>query len=363
MINLTFLTIIFSELFWDPLDKLPIAFFGFLGLYTFFIKRPLVSNTAGLVYLLFCLYLIFTSFFQINSKQVLIYGLFYFAQFGLFVYILSRVRNDHEYSKKCFEMIVNWQSIIVVVGIADLILYMVGIETPLRDHVRSFKVDSFYKSPNILGVVSSLVCVYLLFSFNLFKNPSRFFLYFLNILGAVISGSSMAILIIFASLAFKVSNRYFFFFVTIFSITLLASFFSEIVPDLLNRRTEIWKEAFYMWEDDFLIGIGSGNFQILNTLSFNGVDLSGVYGLHSFYMWLIIETGLIGLFIFSLFAWSVISGYKCWDSKDVVSVLFISIAFSQLTENYIDHEEIFVVIFWLLISCMVHSPKVVKDEK
>jgi len=78
------------------------------------------------------------------------------------------------------------------------------------------------------------------------------------------------------------------------------------------------------------------------------------YGLHSLYLWLLVETGLVGLLIFSLYVFLVLVNAK---HKNVFVYTFVLALLSQLTEFYLDHVEVFSLLFFILVVKIISFKK------
>lgn len=363
MIHLFFISVILSEVIFDPLDKLPLVIFGAYGIVLALVRGGAGVKSTELLYLVFVIYLFVTAPYMMHREGVLVYCVYYLLQFGLLLYILSRLSACSDYLRSQLGGVVAWQSFFVVLGAVDAGLYLYGIESPLRDYDRSWKVDSFYKSPNIFGVVSALVVVYLM---NWKHAPSvliRRALIFLNLFGVIVSGSSMALGVVLVSEGLK---RFGLRLSVVVSILGLAFAYEAVVsnaPEVLNRRIEIWTAAIEAWKTSPWLGIGSGNFQRIGEVVIGGADLTGSYALHSLYLWLLVETGVFGTFFFSLFIISFVIRLIQSPWRAYAYTLPLVLFLSQLTENYLDHEELFIAIFWLTIGAVLAkkgSPNVEK---
>jgi len=71
------------------------------------------------------------------------------------------------------------------------------------------------------------------------------------------------------------------------------------------------------------------------------------------YLWLIIETGIVGTVLFMLFLIYLLLHVKKLGVQKYAIPLFGLILVSQLTEFYLEHEEIFVLLFWLVAVSLI----------
>lgn len=357
MIHLFFISLVLSDLVFSAFDKLPIVLVGLAGLYTWAFKRKFKLHAFELMYLIFLMAMVATTI-KVGFTGNTIQYLFLFAlQFGVLSYIIERQQKNDRYIEECFDSIVKWNVIISIVGMLDFLLYNVGIISPIRDYFYSFKVDSFYPSPNIYGVMSAFSLVFTIRKIEMYGlTYTRLAVAIIFLISILLSTSSMAFGIPLVYLVVKRLNYLLMtlgVMVVIFTISyweLYAGYPNIPIDVILNKRLEIWINAFQMWSESPYLGIGTGNFQIFNDLQLYGRDIGNNYGLHSLFMWLIIETGIIGTAIFIFFIIAVLIRVNRYAVRKSV-LAFLSLIFvCQLTEFYLDHEEIFSLLFWLIIA-------------
>jgi O-antigen ligase len=348
MIHLSYLSALLSELVWDPFDSVPVLVYGIVGLAAFLGRRGWRVGAVEWLYLLFCLHLLFSALFQENSERVLLYVGFYTLQFGVLSYWIREIRLRPDTFDVGMMQIVRWQSVAAVIGVVELILYFSNIESPLRNHLRSWKVDSIFKSPNIFGVMSAFVMIHL------FDRKISFFrkqlLLSINLAAVLMSGSVMALGLVVLN---RILRRFGFRISAIVGCAALLVAMDWVIangPEMLNRRLEIWEAALNMWRTSPLIGVGTGNVQLEAAVIIDDRVTSGEYGTHSLILWLIAETGVTGLAIFGLFVAALFRNFLSTRWAKALYGLPIMLFVAQITENYLDHEEIFVMLFWLIVA-------------
>ncbi len=364
MVHLFFISLILSDLVHTSFDKLAIIVFGILGLYSWLIKRKLKLFAFEAFYLFFVFMMLVTAIKVNFSGNTFQYLFLFILQFGLLSYILDQQLKNKHYIANCFEQIIKWNLFVSLVGIFDFMLYKIGIVSPIRDYFYSFKVDSFYPSPNVYGVISAFCLVFTLRKVELTGySYTRMITLIIFSISVLLSTSSMALGIPLLYLIIKRLNH-FYMVLAVAGVIILISYwelyagYPDIPVDLiLNKRLEIWIHAFQMWLESPYFGIGTGNFQLFNDLQFSGRDIGSSYGLHSIYMWLIIETGIVGTFAFILFFITAVVRIYNYKKKRIIFSFFLLIFICQLTEFYLDHEEVFVLLFWLIVvGACVRTP-------
>lgn len=359
MVNVFFVFLILADLVHQELDKVPVVIFGCMGLYYLFVVRKLKITKAEFFYIIFILSMFTSAIFVGFSINIMLYLVLFTLQLGMVSYITFHQMRDFGYLERSMGWVVSWNLLIGVFGILDFVFFQMGVVSPIRDYFHSYKVDSFYASPNIYGVMASFCLIYLLggvkfFSFK-FSDVAKIILLTVSV---VLSTSTMAMGLVLLFLMYKLLQNIAFyklvgvFFVLITSLILLGVYVgvdNMPIQSILNKRLELWVESFNMWSKSPFFGIGTGNFQILNDVEFDGVSTKGEFGLHSLFLWLIVETGIIGFISFFIFVLSVLHASRRHAHRRFAIVVFVLILISQLTEFYLDHEEVFMMLFWMSI--------------
>lgn len=88
-----------------------------------------------------------------------------------------------------------------------------------------------------------------------------------------------------------------------------------------------------------------------------------IWGLHSMFLWLLIETGIIGIVIYIIF---IIIILRLKNISQKYKKLFLIILFSQITEFFLDHVEYFQLFYYfiiVLIAYQYYYEKRKNDEK
>lgn len=356
MVSFFFICLLLSEVVFSAFDKLPLLFYGSAGLYYLATTRSFRIIPMELFYLGFCIALLLTSIMVAFSGNTLQYLIAFLLQAGLFSYIFTRQSLDRNFLKNSVASFINWSVFIGLLGIADFLLFEVGVVSPIRDYFYVNKVDSLYGSPNIFGVMSSFALMFLIRQEGI--RNTRLWVYakmavlFLSVILSV-SGMSLGLLILYLLLEKMSIKKVFYLTLTAILGIILFEMYVGIsnipLQVILNKRFELWVAAFEMWSQSKILGIGTGNFQLTNTVSFDA-DVTGQnYGLHSMYMWLIVETGIFGTLMFGAVLWCAMA--RALRRKSHYELTFlILLMVSQLTESFLQYEDVFMLFFWLIIA-------------
>ena len=364
MVNVFFICLILADLVYPELDKLPVLIYGILGFYYILSGIRLTVSPAESIYFLFLLLISVSTFFIDFIGNSRVYLVLFTLQLGIFSYITYRQKLDFMYLDKSISSFINWNVFIGMIGMLDFIVFQLGIISPIRDYFYASKVDSFYANPNTFGIMASFSLIFILVNIQGFRlKLFEFFKIIVLMISVGISTSSMAIGLVMMFFLYKLVKSRSFKMLVLLLLCMIcmflfiawnADFNSISIQSLLNKRLELWRESIRLWFDSPMFGIGTGNFQFLNEVEFNGVSSTGEFGLHSLFLWLIVETGIIGSLFFSVFLLSVFYESKKRLYRKPIAAIFILILTSQLTEFYLDHEEIFIMIFWIIVvSCTV----------
>jgi len=333
-----------SDYIYEELDKLPLIFVGILGWLKAIKTLSVPNDLISLSFLCFVFYMFVSVAIHPNSLLALSYALLFLLLFGVFLYLRKlflEERNLYVFLRSFITL----QALVCIFGLLEFIFFQFGYSSIFRDELGTYRVDSFYANPNPFGILSALsLC--LTHIKGLYNLRVRAFFTICFFVGVLVSGSFMALLLVllFALLLnFRIS-----FVVTlgaIFSAALIFVFELDF-RELLNTRLEIWEAAFKMWLEYPLFGLGTGNFQL------NSLDLklgAGIaYGLHSMYAWLLFETGVVGALMGSIFL-IIFVNFSFRISK-LVGVIALILLLSQLTEFFLDHEEVFSLLFVAMLA-------------
>ncbi|MFK5937909.1 MAG: O-antigen ligase family protein [Sulfurimonas sp.] len=353
MIHVFFIGYVLSTFIYGDLDKIGLLYFGSIGLvYRLQVNHKL--HTKIDVLLLFIIYLILVSFYLMSYKA-LAFALLFLLQYGLTYYVYINIKKyGDKLVYKWIKLFILYQIIFVLIGLIDFFLYKNGIISPIRDYTISWKVDSLYGNPNPFGIVSGISFVILKYIKNLYKN-TRYIILSILFMGVLLSGSDMALGIVILGILleyFSLKFTYKILFVFgIFGLYYMLNKDFAFLDEIFNKRLEIWIVAFNHFQSHYIIGIGTGVFQSTVDQMDNTMGINSNYGLHSMYLWLLIECGLIGTVIYSYFV-SLILRLDSMNSNTIKifkKVFFITLL-SQLTEFFIDHVEYFQLLYALIIG-------------
>lgn len=365
MVNTFFISLFLAELVWPSFDKAPIVIFGTWGLIRLITVRQLRVTVSELLFMLFMVSMLITCITVGFSGDTPQYLLLFILQFGLISFIVTSQKKDPDFIKTAIRSFVNWNVFIGAVGIIDYVLYQVGVTSIIRDYYLASKVDSFYAGPNIFGILCAFSLMFHIRQYNLKTLVTRqlaktVILY----LAVLVSASAMALGLLLLFIVMQKLNALRVLVIATLVIVALVSFevfygFQNVPYQLiLNKRLELWVDAFAMWSDSVFFGIGTGNFQLNNGVQFDTGESGQDYGLHSLYLWLIIETGIVGSVIFlALIIHLLVKSLRTTSSQFAIPI-FTLLLVSQLTEFDLDHEELFVLLFWLVAVSLLRSNEI-----
>jgi len=349
MVHIFFLGYVLSIIINPEFDKLGIIIYGCIGLLIRLKNYNIIYFFD--ILLLWIMYLIYSLLF-IYDYSLLLYICLFILQYGLMYYIYANlIKNDKNFSKWSIQIIV-YQVIIVIIGIIDLVLYKFGYLSILHDY-HNWRIDSLYTNPNAFGIMSALIFL-LLFYMNSNLHNLKFYknlFLFVLFIGILISGSRMSLLLLFVGIFFKyVSIKSLMYLISSLGITLIFLLFFldlEIVYEIFNKRIEIWTAAIEIFKDNSLVGIGTGMFQKTAEVHIEDTIKENIWGLHSMYLWLIIETGIVGMVIYVIF---IIRVLQININSEGYRKILLLILLSQTTEFFLDHVEYFQLFFYFIIA-------------
>ncbi len=76
-----------------------------------------------------------------------------------------------------------------------------------------------------------------------------------------------------------------------------------------------------------------------------------IWGLHSMFLWLLVETGIVGIIIYIIFIANIL---RLKNVPQKYKKLFLIILFSQITEFFLDHVEYFQLLYYFKIALMAY---------
>jgi hypothetical protein len=340
IVILTYFCLFFTDVFGYKFDTFSMIFIGLYSWVFFLFRMSLPFDRVTVSFFFVVIYIGASSYTHLNSFNVFKYFILFFLIFGSYLFFKVIFKDVHLYEK--FNSYFIWcQSFTALAGILDYLLFSYGIVSPVRDYIVSNQVDSFYNNPNPFGVMCVFALVSLVNS-KIFLRWQSYVLGFILLAGVLVSDSNMSLLLIlvwFCIHFFGFFKVLVFGFITLF-LLLEVSFDFALV---LNKRLDIWIKAFIMWLDYPIFGLGFGNFQLTNENLDVYKNINSTHGLHSMWAWAIFELGAFGFFLFSAFIILVFVASKKCESH--INLLLILILFSQITEFFLDHEEVFIMFF------------------
>ena len=163
-----------------------------------------------------------------------------------------------------------------------------------------------------------------------------------------------------------------------FKKTIFNTYFHRIFSsDTLNTRVLFWKNSILMFKENFILGVGPGNWQIyfpkygLNDFTrpevING--LVSVQNPHNDFLWILCETGILGFFFYfgfifySLYQafWLVKNGNNQLEKKNFYYLFsgiigYLIISFFDFPSSRIEHQLVFMVVM-AIVNCSYYEQR------
>ena len=342
---ITYVCLVLTDISGLKFDTFSLMIIGAYGWVVMLCRMKFPVDRISIAFLMVAVYIGATSYIHPNFFNVLKYSILFFVMLGCYMFFKTVFKDRYLYDKFNGYFIL-CQTFVALVGVFDYLLFKFGFVSPIRDYTVSNQVDSFYNNPNPFGIICVLALVALTDNKS-FSRYSSYILGFSLLAGVVLSGSNMSLLLIFMWLFL----RSFGFFKVLVFVAIGLFVMQTISFDfalVLNKRIDIWLKAHAMWVEMPIFGLGFGNFQLMNESFDLYTNINASHGLHSMYAWAVFEMGLLGFSIFVLFIIMVLVDAK--KASTHLYVLFILLLFSQITEFFLDHEEIFILFFMATVA-------------
>jgi O-antigen ligase len=309
------------------------------------VRARLPADMVSGSLLLFCFYMLVTVPIYQNNLLALQYAILFSLLFGVYLVFQKLLQNDRNYLSFLRSLIL-LQSLVSIIGAFDFVLFEFGYESAFRDYSHANKVDSLFANPNPMGIVSA-ICLCLLQTRGLFARKLKIIAAGCLLAGVLFSQSSAAFVIVVVFFLLLYLGRD-----VVMLLGLVLVLFLIFGPEvnwiaIFNKRIDIWTKAYLMWQEYPWFGLGTGNFQI-NSQFFEQLPHISNLGLHSMYAWMLFEIGIIGCAIFLGFLGCLL--IASWRQDRVLRLAIVAMLISQLTEFYLDHEEIYSMIFLALAA-------------
>ncbi len=303
------------------------------------------SNRYSLIFLFFCLFLIFSSLQSQNILLSLESSLFYF-RFGLFALSINYILNNNiNFPKNFLYSLMLCYLILSIDAVAELFLNENIISIFTNKYVKSYgRVSSLFYDEYILGSymirLLPLICALTILCIkNRFQTPLLVIIISISSFIIFISGerTALAMLIIFLVCIFFIINKYkkllFISFIIIFLFSSVAVILNsqlkerifsntpqQINLDLKNfeinlfsvQHQVIYQTSYKIFKDNVFFGIGTKMFREICKIekyktyteldrSINGCQTHP----HNNYIQILVETGIFGLFFLLIFYLSI----------------------------------------------------------
>lgn len=368
-IHVFFLGAILASFLPHHIDKIGVVFYGLVGLgYRF--GKPFRKEVDSLM--IFVAYLMAVALSYSLYKPFLSYSLYkpflfaclFLLQYGVIYYFIIVIsQRGQALTGRWLNTIVRYHAFFILIGLIDLIFYYNGVVTFIHEYI-GWKTSSFYRSPNYLGILSGALFGFVLLSGVAIR--ARKLYLFILVLSTIISGSTMAMLLVPASYVLKhISIR-----LAVITAVVMAAFLTvgsitwagvgEWVRNALNYRLEIWLAALEVFGDHKFFGMGTGMFKENVTFPGDVEGMSVSFGLHSIYLWLLIECGLIGL---SIYAWFIFLQFNLLPRERLTTgyqKILLLLLFAQLTEFYVG--EIFQLLYCLILGLIIQRKGIISQS-
>jgi O-antigen ligase len=389
-----------------PLIDLPITtinygslkvFDGISYISFFFLAKDFLhmSGRAKIYLFLVCLLLIILVAGSLNSSYVNTSLFNILSVLPIFIYsrlLIAECSEDGGFRKeiiKSLKYVVFFSLIILIIQMCiglNFTIYSDLNENTLDSNGLGLRYPSFFQDPQKYGQFLVMLSFLFLINDNDIKRPKfKNILLFLIIVTALLcTGVRSASIGLFAGMlilffVMKLQYKVFLTISVIIGIFLAINFSDSVM--LLNRtksftgdlsyRASLWHEAYDIYQDHKLLGVGMGNFSKYanprTNIYFITFDNDVMYyGAESGYLTILTETGILGFFIF--FSLILIPIFLlCRDhlsgEKDPINFFFIAAIVSWLvsfTSVYSISDKRILIIVTTLICFLISSPKINK---
>ncbi len=251
--------------------------------------------------------------------------------------------------------------------------------------------SGLFDNPNHLGIFLSIVFIIGIYFLLVNKNKFLIFGNIIIFLGIIVSGSRSAfigfmlgnLLLLYYLNKYKIKKINIrmvpFFFVSLIVGVILVSMnqFSRIKLMAIalfegnfelatGYRATIWINAIELFKENWLLGIGNGNFQeSIVTL------LGESRGIHSLYFSLLVENGIVGVVLFMSFIMITWKNSRFITNKHelvLFKTLLPTLLVTQITEMQLYNVFQFVFIFWMVLSTpyshkLIYTTKKIRSNK
>ena len=331
---------------------------GVKSFFIFLSKRKIFINL--LIYSLISILAIFVTSGSING--------YYFSFSVIYsLLLISWLLNVEKPDSSWFEFIFNRIYYIVIISLLASFIFFPELTYGPKTQFRLQSI-TLYVGSN--GLAWFLTCFSIFLYFKKQKNKKIILVLILALIIITKSRTSIAIISLFYFLVLNNKLKYLFLFLIIGSFDY--SYFFEIVSrnetqfSNLSGRTLIWDLAIQKLQKNQLIGHGlwNGPFEALFETQFTGISQ-----LHNSFVEVLVSTGLIGLFFWSLFLiLNVFKSFKnlikIWRYKSYLSsqylfcnIFFLILPIKMLTSSeaiYFDHS---MILFLLTSNEIFKNPK------
>ncbi len=366
-IHIFFWGVILASFLPQDIDKTGVIFYGLVGLVYRF-GKPFRKEVDSLM--IFAVYLMAVAMSYSLYKPFL-YAILFLLQYGVIYYFIIVISKcGQALVCRWLNTIIRYNASFILIGLIDLLFYYNGDVTFLHEYY-GWKISSFYLNPNHLGLISGVLFGFVLFSGVAIRARKLHLL--ILVLGTIISGSSMAMLLVptcyvlkrispglYVTTAVAMATS-----LTVVCMTGGDSAFLQWVKNVFNYRIEIWSVALELFGDHKFFGAGTGMFQenIGRFLVRYPTDSSpNIYGLHSIYFWLLVECGLVGS---SIYAYFILLQFNPLPRERLTigyQKILLLLLTSQVTEFFIDHVEIYQLLFSLALGLIIQSNLSLKNK-
>lgn len=331
-------------------------------------------------YLLLLIIWVITNFLSAilasNPKLAFVFSLNYLLQLFLFMSFIIVFSYNTAIREKLIKFIYKFSIVVGLIGIleslfsAKMQFFLMLFREKNYMYGRS---SSLFENPNHLGVFLVVMFVLGMHFFFTTKNKAYIVGNFIVFLGLLSSGCRAAlvalvigvILLVFWSIKYrivKMDAKTLILLPTVILLLILGFTMTQLnridlIIDSLQGgdlevasgfRATIWANALIIFTQNLVWGIGSGNFQ-QEVAAYIGVPR----GIHSLYLSLLVETGLVGFFAFLSFilvTWNRAKYILKTGDRVIFKTLLPTLLITQITEMQMYNVVQVIFIFWLILS-------------
>lgn len=320
---------------------------------------------------------VISSVISSNPKTALVFSLNYIVQLMLFLSFIIIFSKYRPTRNQILRFIYKFSIVVSIIAIIEK-FYFIQIRSFMtlfrQKNYLYGRSSSLFDNPNHLGIFLALMFIIGLYFFIYNKKKIYIVGNIIIILGLLFAGSRSALLALFIGILLLLgwSNKYKIMHIKLKNLMMIiivliilsiiifsSSQFNRIdimfealksrdLETATGYRATIWRNALVMFKDNLVFGVGSGNFQ-QEVVSYMGESR----GIHSMYLSLLVENGLVGFLLFIIFlirTWNRSKFIIETRDKVLFKTLMPTLLITQITEMQLYNVFQFIFIFWFILS-------------